>query len=117
MEKFFRPNKLFVAFCLLLIIVWVTLQQVSTLRIAEIARQEAADIFTWNWPSEVSSGVEITGADVVKRSENEAVVKVQGRQKLAHGNGKKVEWPVECSAVLTLYRLNRNWVLGRVEFD
>ena len=136
MEKLFRPNRIFVIFCLLLIIVWLGLQYVSNMRVSEVARMEAAEVFDWKWPGQVSSNVEITDVSVLSKSENEAKVRVKAKQtftKLAsaetanHCNQEKSApetQPTQGAAsssdtacVLTLYRSNRNWVLGKVEFD
>ncbi len=137
MEKLFRPNRIFVIFCLLLIIVWLGLQYVSNMRVSEAAKVEAEGVFDWKWPGQVSSNVEITDVSVLSKSENEARVRVRAKQtftKLAdaekeadQGNQEKSakeNQPAQGTAssgdtacVLTLYRSNRNWVLGKVEFD
>lgn len=136
MEKLFRPNRIFVMFCLLLIIVWLGLQYVSNMRVSEVARMEASEVFDWKWPGQVSSNVEITDVSVLSKSENEAKVRVKAKQtftKLASAetanqcNQEKSipeTQPAQGAAsssdtacVLTLYRSNRNWVLGKVEFD
>ncbi|PZM84615.1 MAG: hypothetical protein DKT66_08270 [Candidatus Melainabacteria bacterium] len=137
MEKLFRPNRIFVIFCLLLIIVWLGLQYVSNMRISEAARLEAAEVFDWKWPGRVSSNVEITDVSVLSKSENEAKVRVKAKQtftKLAGANGTADQCDQQktvsatqpapdaasssdTACVLTLYRSNRNWVLGKVEFD
>lgn len=124
MEKIFQLNKFFVIFCGLLVAVWLVLQYVSNMRVAEEAKQYAVDVFTFSWPDKVDSKVEITQTSVMKKEDNQAVVKVQGKQTFKAFDGKEAgsgagpaEKPIDCSAVLTLYRLNRKWVLGRVEFD
>jgi hypothetical protein len=139
MEKIFRPNRIFIIFCLLLIFVWLGLQYVSNLRISEAASNEALEIFDWQWPGQVASNVEITNVSVLSKSENEAKVKVKAKQtltKLAQAvtdsskkkadsnnsspNTQSADAPASSSdtaCVLTLYRSNRNWVLGKVEFD
>jgi len=139
MEKLFRPNRIFVIFCLLLIIVWLGLQYVSNMRVSEAARVEAAEVFDWKWPGQVSSNAEITDVSVLSKSENEARVRVKAKQtftkltaadykeKSDQNNNEKsapATQPAQGSAsssdtacVLTLYRSNRNWVLGKVEFD
>lgn len=132
MEKLFRPNKIFVIFCLLLIIVWVGLQYVSNMRITEAATAEAQEVFDWSWPGQVSSKVEITNVSVLNRSDNEAKVRVKAKQTLtklaastsapdknacsskAAADGLSTS---DTACVLTLYRSDRNWVLGKVEFD
>lgn len=139
MEKIFRPNRIFVIFCLLLIFVWLGLQYVSNMRISEAASSEALEIFDWQWPGQVDSRAEITNVSVLSKSENEARVRVKAKQtltKLAEAvadstkkkdnsnNSNSVTQPASAPAsssdtacVLTLYRSNRNWVLGKVEFD
>lgn len=133
MEKLFRPNRIFVIFCLLLIFVWVGLQYVSNLRVSEAAREEAQQIFDWNWPGQLVSNAEITDVSVLGRTENEAKVRVKARQTLTKlaavdekqsdknrpetqpAGGAAVKDDTAC--VLTLYRSDRKWVLGKVEFD
>ncbi len=139
MEKLFRPNRIFVIFCLLLIFVWLGLQYVSNIRISEAARSEALEVFDWRWPGQVASNVEITDVSVLAKSENEAKVRVKAKQtltKLAGDDAEKTEkrddpkstspdiqpasgaaCQSDTACVLTLYRSNRNWVLGKVEFD
>lgn len=133
MEKLFRPNRIFVIFCLLLIFVWVGLQYVSNLRVSEVAREEALEVFDWNWPGRLSSNAEITDVSVLGRSENEAKVRVKARQTLTklasvdeNNDGQRqpetqtsggADTKDDTACVLTLYRSNRNWVLGKVEFD
>lgn len=138
MEKLFRPNRIFVIFCLLLIFVWLGLQYVSNMRVSEAARSEALEVFDWKWPGQVASNVEITDVSVLTKSENEAKVRVKAKQTLTKLAGddqdtKKRDDPKTTSpeiqpasgaasqsdtaCVLTLYRSNRNWVLGKVEFD
>jgi hypothetical protein len=139
MEKIFRPNRIFVIFCLLLIFVWLGLQYVSNMRISEAASSEALEIFDWQWPGQVASNVEITNVSVISKSENEARVRVKAKQtltKLAEAiadSTEKKDKPndsnpdtqpasgaatsSDTACVLTLYRSNRNWVLGKVEFD
>jgi hypothetical protein len=125
MEKFFHPNKWFVAFCALLVIVYGVLQWVMNMRIADEAKLAGQRIFSWSWDvKHWSSTAEITKADVVRRSGTDAIVKVRGRQVLTEptsegGNqqaGSRSE-TVDCSATLTFYRASNNWVLGKVELE
>lgn len=129
MEKLFRPNKWFVLFCGSLIAVWLGLQYVSNARIEEAAKVLALEVFDWSWPEKVSSKVEVTGVSILNKGENEAKVRVKGKQKFVRlvnedsqnkndeGNSSAQIPPSESAVVLTLYRSNRNWVLGKVEFD
>ncbi len=140
MEKIFRPNRIFVIFCLLLIFVWLGLQHVSNMRIKEAAKGEALEIFDWNWPGQVSSKAEVLDVAVLSKSEFEAKVRVKAKQTLIklgsvaltesqkdetqnQGQSTKIQPAAgaasssDTACVLTLYRSNRNWVLGKVEFD
>lgn len=117
MEKFFRPNRIFIIFCLLLIVVWLGLQYVSNLRITDAAAAEAQEIFDWSWPQQVSSTAEITDVAVLSKSENEAKVRVKAKQTLTKLVDSKDTSSSDTACVLTLYRFNRNWILGKVEFD
>lgn len=118
-EKVFRPNKWFVAFCGLLVLVFAGLQFVMNMRIADEAKAIGEHIFTWSWPDRHwSSTAEITRADVVQRSGTDAIVKIQGRQVLSgSGSGSAGQEIVDCGATLTFYRSSNNWVLGRVELQ
>lgn len=133
MDKFFSANKLFVGFCGALIVVWIALQVVMHLRIIEIAKLDAAKIFTWSWPVKngvLSSSASNTCAQVIKKTGSEVTVKVTGKQALerhlfdidADNNKYEVQAPPElgkrsldCEATLTYYRSDNRWILGRVE--
>lgn len=123
MENIFRPNKWFVMFCGLLIVVWGGYQLVANMRIADEAKAAGHDVFSWDWPDMGwSSRAEITDATVVRRSDTDAIVKIKGEQHVTsarlNANGQlEKERPqvVDLSATLTFYRSSNNWVLGRVE--
>ncbi len=123
MENIFRPNKWFVLFCGLLIVVWGGYQIVANMRVADEAKTAGKGIFTWDWPDHGwSSSAEITEATVVQRSDTDAIVKIKGEQRLTssrlNASGEQEsERPevVDLSATLTFYRSSNNWVLGRVE--
>jgi len=122
MEKFFSW-KILVSFCAVFIVTWVALQTVSTMRLQGEAELLATRIFSWDWPDQNwRSTVEITDASIVHKGDNDAVIKVAGKQKIMPGNDKQSldnsavkSETVDCSAVLTLYRKSGKWVLGRVE--
>jgi|SRR5271170_5486924 len=124
-EKIFYPNKWFVAFCGLLVVVWASLQWVINMRIADEAKAVGQEIFTWSWAScHWRSTAQMTRADVLRRSATDAIVKVQGRQVLTiKGNGLQGanaggrSEVVDCSATLTFYRLSNHWQLAKVELD
>jgi|SRR5215471_9453312 len=123
MESIFRPNKWFVLFCALLIVVWGGYQIVANMRIADEAKLIGHDMFTWDWPElGWSSRAQITDATVVRRSDTDAIVKIKGEQRMtslrqATSESKESPQPsvVDLNATLTFYRLSNDWVLGRVE--
>lgn len=125
MENIFRPSKWFVLFCGVLVLVWAFLQLVSNLRVADEAKIQASKIYSWQWPEKnLKSSAEITDATVVRRTDTDAIVKVNGRQTLqsmiagtVQGVSKEASEVVDCSATLTFYRSSNNWVLGKVELD
>ncbi len=81
-------------------------------------------VFNWNWPGgEWASRAEMNQASIIRKTDNDAIIRVSGKQKLsmhdpveAKGHDDKTE-TVDCSATLTLYRQSGKWVLGRVELD
>ncbi len=121
MEKLFHPNKWFVAFCGLLIVVFFSLQYVSTLRLQSLAQAWGAQIFTWDWPGqELHSRAKITKAELVKKTESDAILKVTGTQTLERAGAADVaqqHTETECGALLTFYKSNNDWVLGKVELQ
>ena len=122
MEKIFNP-KILVIFCAIFIVVWVMLQTFSNMRIEAEAQLIGDTIFNWEWPEECRSNVQIEKASIIKKSDNDAVVKVSGKQILTPlsrvdplDNSSPRSQTVDCSATLTLYKKSDHWVLGRVEF-
>ncbi len=128
MEKIFLPNKWFVLFCALLIVVWAFLQLVANTRISDEAKAYGQNIFTWYWSGpNWQSRVEKLDTEIVRRTATDAIVKIKGKQVLSlatqdeggelkqtTGNAEK---SVDCAATLTFYRLNNDWILGKVEFN
>ena len=115
MEKLFQPNKWFVAFCALFIIVFGLFQYVGVLRLKDFGERIGTEIYTWNWPEEkMRSSVRITEVQVVKKDDNDAVLKVLGKQSLDTGASQN---DCDCSVQLTLYRQNNDWYLGKVELQ
>ena len=123
MEKIFHPNKWFVLFCGLLVLVWAGLQAVANMRIADEARLAGRRIFSWEWPGRSwFSRAEITDAKVVRRTDTDAIVKIKGHQYLnvpqaadPADKGKEKSEVVDCHATLTFYRSSNRWMLGKVE--
>lgn len=122
MEKLFSW-KVLVSFCAVFVVTWVLLQAVTTMRLESEAKLIGDSIFLWQWPGENwQSQAEMTEASIISKGENDAVIKVTGKQKLTvHEPGTSLDnssgksETVDCSAVLTLYRQSGKWVLGRVE--
>ncbi len=122
MEKIFSPNRWFVLFCALLVAVWLGLQAVVNLRVADEAKLVGQRIFTWSWPGRHwASRAEITAAEVLRRSGTDAIVKIKGRQVLTRphaadgGDAAMSSVTTDVSATLTFYKASNNWVLGKVE--
>lgn len=118
MEKLFRPNKWFVGFCGLLIVVFVSLQYVSRMRLQSLAEAWGNEVYTWDWPARnLHSRATMTKAEVIKKTESDAVVKVTGTQTLEESGAKPQRSDTECGAVLNFYKTNNDWVLGKVELQ
>jgi hypothetical protein len=121
MDRIFTANKWFVAFCAALIIVWVALQFVINLRLTAIAKMDSERILDWSWPSKnLRSKAEVVSAEVLKRSETDAVVKVKAKQQLLQQNQPGEPFVDtgginDCQAILTYYKANHRWFLGKVE--
>src|SRR5271165_4604364 len=80
MEKIFTPNKWFVFFCALLVLMWLALQMVATMRLEALATEEATHVLSWQWLGFGRSRATIENAHLVKRSEADAIVRVRARQ-------------------------------------
>ena len=121
MEKIFTPNKWFVSFCALLVVMWFALQVVATMRLEAQATEEATHVFSWQWLGVGRSRAKIENARVVKKSEADAIVRVMAHEVVEEegekGHFTAREPAVTCSALLTFYRVDKDWVLGKVEFE
>lgn len=121
MEKFFTPGRSLLLFALLFLAVWAGLQYVIDLRLTTQAKLDGQRILNWSWPSEnIRAKANILNTEVVKRTDNDAVVKIKAHQIIEHikngtaligGAGKDND----CQAILTYYKTNRFWYLGKVE--
>ena len=124
LEKLFSW-KVLVAFCALFIVTWILLQTVQNMRLENEAQMIGDRIFSWSWPDQNwnwQSRGEITEASILRKSDNDAVIKVTGKQIITElqpgqtlDNSSGRSETVDCSATLTLYRKSNKWVLGRVE--
>lgn len=121
MEKIFTPNKWFVLFCAVFIGIFASLNFVITTRLASEAKQYGVDIFSWVWlDKNLCATADMTDAKVLKRGENDAVVEVSGEQVVSpFEDNKPTDKGVKnsCKAILTFYRFNNDWKLGRVELE
>lgn len=123
MEKVFQGGKWFVIFCAVFILVWFAQQTVSSMRLEDEAKEIGRGIFTWFWPAEnCQSEAEITEASIISKNDNDAVIKIKGKQVLLRYNPASSldrknarQQTMDCSALLTLYRQNNRWILGRLE--
>lgn len=123
MEKIFTPNRWFVLFCALLILVWGALRIVADIRLCERAKSFGHIIFTWNWPDlALQSKVESINAQVLRRGSHDAVVTVTGRQVISklplsddQSKIKESSTKTDLKAILTFYRDQDKWELGKVE--
>ena len=115
MENLLHPNKWFVAFCALFIIVFGLFQFVGILRLKDFGEEIGSEIYTFNWPEEkLRSTVRITDVQVVKKDDSDATLKIIGRQSLDTG-AKQTD--CDCTTVLKLYKQNNDWYLGNVELQ
>lgn len=143
MDKLFRFDRRFIWFCALLVAVWLLLQFVIIQRIKGQAALAAAQLFTWNWPC-LKARSEFAGRSVkiLKHSDTEVIVEVTGLQKvyrerqntLDRNDPDQIGTPLKSKAskcsgvlprtqrcdtytvstVLSFYKMNGNWLLGRV---
>lgn len=122
MEKIFSW-KVLVSFCGVFIVTWAALQTVSNMRLESEAQLIGDNIFSWSWPgANWQSKAEMTEASIIRKGDNDAVIKVSGKQTLtihepadSLDNSTGRSETVDCSAVLTLYRHGGKWELGKVE--
>jgi hypothetical protein len=120
MENFFRPGKWFVLFCGVFVLIYAALQYVSNSRLKTEAQIVGSHIFTWKWPgSACLSQAEITDAQILRKTESDAVVQVKGKQSLLNDSAKGTA-NEECTAILTFYKRSIHnqdyWELGQVQF-
>jgi len=78
LEKIFTPNKWFVLFCGILVLMFGALQVVANLRLQELAKTEGERVFSWKWSGLASSTGVIEQSDILKKTETDAIVRVKG---------------------------------------
>ena len=121
MEKFFKPNRFFLFFCLALVLVWFSLQMVIHMHLTNMAKIDGERIYCWSWPSKnIRSTGQIYETKILSRGKDDAVIKVLAKQIILFNNvngfGQKNTTSI-CEATLTYYRANNNWFLGKVVLE
>lgn len=120
MEKIFSINKWSVGLCAIIIAVFAAVQFAGNEHLKAVASLSAEHIFSWQWLGAGRSHGIIDKAEVVKRSEAEATVRVKARQLIEQEQSGKFfqkQPEIACSALLTFYRVDKDWVLAKVEFQ
>jgi hypothetical protein len=119
MEKVFSINKWSVGLCAVIIAAFAAVQFAGNEHLTTVASLAAEHIFSWQWLGAGRSHAVIDKAEVVKRSETDAIVRVKARQLIEQEQaGKFLKQPeIACSALLTFYRSDKDWVLAKVEFQ
>lgn len=91
------------------------------MRLQELAKAEGVHVFSWQWTGLGASTGIIEQSEILKKSETDAIVRVKGMEKVvlvpASADAAKSEQSVACSAVLTFYRKDKEWMLGKVQFE
>jgi hypothetical protein len=83
MENLFKPNRLFVGFCALLVVTVLAANFARDQRILEEAKVIGRQQAEWSWPSQgVSTNVDEVQAKILKLTENDAEVEVKAKQKI-----------------------------------
>ena len=97
------------------------LQVVANMRLQELAKAEGEHLFSWQWAGVATATGIIDHSDVIKKSDTDAIVRVKGIEKVDHPATKAglagSSESVACSAVLTFYRKDKEWMLGKVQFE
>jgi len=123
MDKLFTPNRYFIGFCALLVAVVFAWTYIRDQMLLEEAKLKCEELGTWNWPAiGISSRIGNVEAKILKRTDNDAEVEVQGKQVFdiqPHGIDTQALAGTESNykATLTLYKNgeSRRWRLGKVE--
>jgi len=135
MKKIFSFNKFFIAFWVFFLIVWIALQVISYMRLTSMANTEGVRILSWTWPEKnIQSCIEIYETKVLRKNHNDAIVKVLAKQSIrpiresqlslapldrneTDSQGKAIAVNSKCAVILTYYRTNNQWFLGRVDCE
>ncbi len=124
MENFFKPSKWIVAFCAILIAIWLSLQFVIKARLTEEGKQLAYQIFNWNWPGlYISSSVkDISNVKIDKLTQADAKIEIEGRQNIVTSNGDLNHQVYSIKVlpfklVIVFYHVNNAWKIGSIIFN
>jgi hypothetical protein len=120
-------SKFFLFFCVLFLLEWLGLQVVSYLHLTNQAKLDGERVFNWSWPSKnMRSVAEIYETKILNRTNNDATVKVWAKKHMdqlndiaasARNQEKQNLLADKCAALLSYYRMNNKWFLGKVEFE
>jgi hypothetical protein len=113
----------FVGFCAVFIVIFAAMKFVSNMRVQAEAELLCEHIFNWNWPGvNWQSNAKVTGVEIVSRGDNDAVVKLTAKQEASvYKPGETLDISSrrsetdDCTATVTLYKLNNKWMIGSVE--
>jgi hypothetical protein len=120
MEKIFSINKWSVGLCALIIGVFASVQFAGNEHLKAVATVAGEHVFSWQWLGAGRSHAVIDKTEVVKRSETDAVVRVKAHQTIEQELAGKFipkQPEVACSALLTFYRADKEWILAKVEYQ
>jgi len=120
MEKIFSINKWSVGLCAMIVLFYAAFQVTANERLAAVAEMRARHIFSWQWRGSGRSHCIIDKAEVLKRSDTDATVRIKAREQIEQeqeGKFLKKDPELVTSALLTFYRSDKDWVLAKVEFE
>ena len=126
MDKIFTFNNWFIGFCALLVVAVLGSNYIRDQRIMEQAKLIGRQDAEWTWAAQgISTTVDELDAKILKRTDNDAEVEVQGKQKIVMLTPGNPALPLAGSspaltdykAILTLYKNGNSkfWLLGKVE--
>jgi hypothetical protein len=120
MEKIFSINKWSVGLCALIIAAFGAMQFAGSEHLLAVASLAGEHIFSWQWQGAGRAHAVIYKAEVMKKSDTDAVVRVMAHETIeqeAAGKFIAKRPEIACSAKLTFYRADKEWILARVEYE
>jgi len=104
----------------MLVALWLCLQYVSNAVLEGTAKVDSERILGWQWPpiNLKAKALDIS-TKILSKTATDATVEIDGKQStlklIASGGSLEVVKPTDCKLVLTYYRTDNHWILGRVE--